>query len=58
MPKTGKGKGPDLKSAIEEAKKNSGGEAGWYRVTNILARVDNPLREYHVTVEETQAPPQ
>lgn len=53
--KVGKGKGSSLKEALEAARADAGA-SGWFKVTEILAKIDNPLREYHVSIEETSDP--
>jgi hypothetical protein len=54
--KIGKGRGPDLKSAAEAAKADSG-HSGWFKVTEIYVKVENPLREYFVILAPVDNPP-
>ena len=52
----GKGKGKTLKEALEAAKSDQGGDKEWYKVTQILVAFENPLRDYHVTIEPHPGP--
>jgi hypothetical protein len=50
------GRGPDLKSAAENAwsnAKDKGDPAGWYEIKKIEVRAENPIREYRVTIKKT-----
>jgi hypothetical protein len=50
------GRGPDLKSAAEDAWRNAkreGDPAGEYEVKKIFVVADNPIREYRVVIKKT-----
>jgi hypothetical protein len=53
--RTGKGKDPEFAKAVEKAKNDSGG-SGWFEVTQVLVKVESPIREYHVTLEPVNPP--
>lgn len=54
----GKGRGKNLEAALQAAKADHGGQHEWYEVVRIVIGFDNPLREYHVTIEPTTNPAQ
>ena len=55
-PDEGEGKGPDFKSAAEEAWKNAKSKnnpPGEYKVKDIFVITENPIREYRVIIKKT-----
>lgn len=55
-PDEGEGRGPDFKTAVDNAWENAKGKRnpkGEYEIKKIFVETENPIREYRVIIKKT-----